>query len=357
VRKELLGVVIVAIVALAGVGLGQSANLMEDPTEEPMLVPDQGPDVPPGDVTTREEAPTHVATRNPVDTELRVFTAGTWQASMDVPEEDFDRVYIEYSSWPNHPDGDPWDRTFSVGVEGAEVLHGTTTRGNFTVYEDLTELDPLFEPGTTVDVTWYIDTWVRGQGIVTDVQFHFLEDPTPSTSDQTRVDAIESPFYLDRIEGAGDAVSGEVSFGDAAPRSAILEVFTSGHGDGEFWYLNAAREPTPPTFEVTIDDEPVGYLEAVPYVYALLGLDGGQVAEAFNQHAWWSGHKALDRAGVHTGVAEIPAYRAEIAPEDLDLLTGNRTVTVTQLDHGGVWPTSVNVLIDEPSPLPATPRR
>jgi len=351
-------VLAIAVAALAGLlaAAGTAGAATADPTEAPLLVPDQGPETPPGDLAAQEEAPWHVAVRNPVDTELKVFTAGVRTTTMEVPDEGFDRVYLEYTSWPNHPNGDPWDRTFSVAVDGAEVVHGTTTRGNFTIYEDLTEKRGLFEPGSTVEVAWYLDSWAD-EGIVTDVRFHFLEDPGEAQAVQagagSAAEAVAPGVFFDRIDGAGDAATGTLELPDEAPEDAVLEVFLSGHGgDGEFWYLNAFQEPTPPTFRVLVDGETVGYVEALPYTYALLGFEGGSVAEAINQYAWWTAHKGLDRAGVHTGVGEVPAYRGHVAAEDLDLLTGEPTVTLEQLDHGGTWYGSVNVLL-EPSPAGA----
>lgn len=339
---RLVALALVLTIVLPSTGMAQ----LTDVTGPPVLVPDQGPEVPP--------ATDPVAERHPVKSSVRTWgDVGVHTHEMTVPDVAFDRVFLEYTSWPNHPNGDPWDRTFSVGVDGTELVHGTTTRGNFSITEDVTEYLALFEPGETVTVLTKLDTW-EDNGIVEDVRFTFHDDPTAPAGDAP-AQAVISPFYFDRLTGPGTTLETTASFPDEAPSSAVVELFTSGHGGcGEFWYTCPGNGATPPTFEIRVDGEPVGHVEAVPYVYALLGFDGDdqagsdseEQAALVNQHLWWSGHKVLDRAGVHHGVGEIPAYRAQLPADLLPLLTGEQTVTVEKVDHGGVWPTSLSFLLE-----------
>jgi hypothetical protein len=263
-------------------------------------------------------------------------------------------LFLYYRSHPNHPGGDPWDRTFAVFLGGvrdaqgawierpSEVLHGTTTRGDFDITEDVTEYASILRDKTRLNVSFHIDSWV-GNGIMTTVRLDFFDDPTAPAGDH-EYDEVVSPF---RFTGVGRApgVTQRVTFPDVPPSRATLELFTSGHGpDGEFWWMTGNAQP--PRFAIFVDGERVGTVHAMPYIYALLGFDGDQLAWTINQHAWWSVHLVLDRLGVHHGVGEIPSYRAEMPAEMLPLLTGDRDVRVVRENHGGSWPTSVNFLLD-----------
>lgn len=338
-----------ALVLIVGFGAAQAGLASQgvdlDPVRTgdeqggPVLVPEQGPDTPPvtepvSRVTAFEE-------------ELWRFTAGTRTNRVDVEDAAWNRVFLRFHSWPNHPDGDPWDRLFRVAVEGTQVLHGTTTRGDFEITEDLTEYATLFS-GDVVDVSVYLDSWV-GAGIFVSAELLFYQEPTAVIGDSP-VDEIRSAFTFRGVSGTSTHTT-TTTFGDEPPERAIIEVFTSGHTqDGEFWYLNALGEPEPPRFQVYVDDAHVGTVHAMPYVYALLGFDGSPTAWLINQHLWWSGHQVLDQAGVYTGVANIPPYRAELPDGLLPLLTGDRTVTLVKETHGGSWPTSVNFLMDHGEP-------
>jgi len=344
-----LAFTIVTIPASAIAELGRADAPPSAPAGPQVLVPNQGTEVPP--------ATDPVDTRHPVKSSLRTFgDIGVHHHEMQVPNEDFDRVFMIYSSWPNHPNGDPWDRTFSAGVNGTEMVHGTTTRGNFTIVEDVTEYSDRFEPGSTVDVITKLDTW-EDNGIVEDVKFAFYDDPKPVTeAAEQPFDEVVSPFYFQTLEGTGDTLNGQnVAFPSDVPDRVVLEVYTSGHGAcGEFWYTCPGNGLAPPSFEIRIDDRHVGTIEAMPYVYALLGLDGNdeegsqseEQAAFVNQNAWWSAHRGLDRAGVHHGVGEVPSYRATVPGDMLDLFTGERDVTIEQTAHEGRWFTSLNVLVD-----------
>ncbi len=301
----------------------------------PVLVPEQGPDTPP--VTQP------VATVSAFEEELWRFTAGTRTSTVELEDVQWNRVFLRFHSWPNHPGGDPWDRLFRAAIDGVQVLHGTTTRGDFEITEDLTEYASLFD-GTAVNVSVYLDSWV-GAGIFVSADLLFYQEPTAAAGD-ARAEAVRSAFTFRGVSGTSTHTA-SLDFGDAPVERATIELFTSGHTqDGEFWYLSALGEPEPPRFKVYIDDEHVGTVHAMPYVYALLGFDGSPTAWLINQHLWWSGHQVLDQAGVYTGVAIIPPYRAELPDGLLPLLTGDRTVTLVKETHGGHWPTSVNFLIE-----------
>ncbi len=302
-------------------------------SDPPTLVPNQGPDVP--------GAGLPVAT---IDALEHHFAWGSYRytVTVDAPDVDWTRAILEFNSRPNNPGGDPWDRTFIVGVQNTEVLHGTTTRGEFTLTEDITNYASLMR-GESFNVWVQSDSWVP-LGHIAAITLKFYNEPAPSVV-RPEYDRVVSPITARGLGGPGSSAAATVDFG-AAPESAVIEFFTSGHGQaGEFWYLEGIQ--TPPRFTIYVDDVPVGQVTAMPYVYALLGFCCGTLWETFNQHAWWSVHQGLDIAGVHHGVGEIPSYRA-VLPDDLAaMLSGEREVKVVKHNHGGYWPTSVNFLLDD----------
>ncbi len=301
-------------------------------SDPPTLVPNQGPDVPGAGfpVATIEAINHHFA-----------WGSYTHRVTVDAPDVTWTRAILEFHSYPHNPGGDPWDRTFIVGVQNTEVLHGTTTRGDFTLTEDITNYASLMR-GDTFDVWVQSDSWVPA-GHVAEITLAFFDEPVPSVV-RPEYDRVVSPITKRGLGGPGSQAVATVDFG-TAPASATIEFFTSGHGQqGEFWYQYGL---TPPQFTIYVDEVPVGKVVALPYVYALLGFCCGAQSEAINQYAWWSGHQVLDAAGVHHGVGEIPSYRAELPADLAAMLSGEREVKVVKHNHGGSWPTSVNFLMND----------
>jgi hypothetical protein len=102
------------------------------------------------------------------------FTAGDRTRAIDVPVPPggaaaWDRVILEYHSWP---EGDPWDRTFSVKVDDIEVLRGTTPRTDFTIRKDITEYSALLPPGEQVGVSAGLDSWVGALHAAVKLEFY-----------------------------------------------------------------------------------------------------------------------------------------------------------------------------------------
>lgn len=298
----------------------------------PLLVPVQGDaDVP--------AATTPVATVHAFVDERFAFTEGVRTRTIELPTG-WDRVVLTFSS---RPDRDPWDRLFSVGIGGANVLQGTTPRAAFTLAKDVTEYAALLPPGGTTTVQLYMGTYVGA--LLGSVRLDFYADePAPALVAPSRasVEPIAAWAYL----AGGSRVGRDVAFGADAPARVTLELRTSGHGgEGEFWYASAP--PRVATFRVLVDGVEVGHATAMPYVYALVGFDGGSI---FNDRVhpamWWTAQQAADAAGVHTGVGEVPAYRADVGSEMLPLFTGARRVELVQDTGGGNWVTSLHVLVD-----------
>lgn len=290
------------------------------------LEAEQGPDAP---------ALLPVASVHAIDAHLHTGLE-TYRANATVPTTGWNRVLLTLRSWPVE---DPWDRTFHVGVENTTLMHGTTPRTDFTTTRDITEYATLLADGTPV-VWSRLESYV-GQGIVLDVTLDFYDDPAFALPASAQV---VTPWMVADLNGAGTYAWANVTFGDRQPSSATLEVFTSGHAAaGEFWWQDVgATAGGPPRFRVYVDDEPVAYLEALPYVYALVGVNQGSPSP---NDAWWTAHAGLDAAGVRTGVGQIPPYRAQMPDDVLALLTGDRMVRIVQETHGGYWPVSANLLI------------
>lgn len=296
----------------------------------------EGPDVP----TTAE--PDAVVTAVP--DERWSFTAGDRTRAIEVPVPPaqpgeplaWDRIEVVYRSWP---EGDPWDRTFSVKVDDVEVLRGTTPRADFTIRRDITEYASLLPPGEQVAISAGLDSWVGA--LHASVKLEFYEDqPAIHPALQTAVVGARGA-----LGGNGSSVQRLVQFPDEAPDRAIVDVYLSGHAAaGEFWYLNGG----PPDFNVFADGTQIATLTAMPYVYALLGFEGGN--NSLHPLMWWTAQKAADQAGVHTGDGEIPPYRAELDAADLALLRGARTIKVVEqtrqvLAGPEYWPISVQFLL------------
>jgi hypothetical protein len=269
--------------------------------------------------------------------------------TIGVPAVAWNRVVLV---WTQHPVDDPWDRTFSASIGGVEVLRGTTPRTAFTIQKDVTEYASLLPPGGSALVEGYADSWVgAGQRVTLTLQFY--DDPSA---------ALVAPpaahvFGVQRMAGMGIGGSGPavpIDFGAAAPASATVEFTASGHGDQEDWFL---YPESPPTFTLLVDGQPIASAVAMPYTYAFLGFCSGPGCTgtpADQQKAslmWWTAQQGADAAGVHTGVGEVPAYRATVAPQDLPLLAGAHTVQVVLAgdalgfaDGSGTWITSAAVL-------------
>lgn len=302
-------------------------------TGSTLMVPQNGPDVP--------TATPPIAVVTAFDSDTWSFTEGARTTSVNVPEGDWDRVLVMLQVTPA---GDPWDRLVMVSLGGVEVLHATTPRTDMTLKRDVTAYTSLLPPGGTVDVSVYHGTWVGAMRIT--VKLEFYDDPATAPLVDAPADLAVGPVRFQHLGGDGSQRAATVTFPDAAPTRATIEIFTSGHGpDGEFFYLS--DRPTPPTFRVYVDGVEVAHATALPYVYALLGFSGNSlVNNALHQGMWWTAQQGLDVAGVHTGVGEIPPYRAELPAEVLPLLTGAREVKLVQEGGYGSWVSSLNLLLD-----------
>ena len=172
-------------------------------------------------------------------------------------------------------------------------------------------------------------------------EFH-LDEPTAPLF--TRAKGALGAFAFAYIDGDGKEKRAPVTFPKAAPAAAYVDITLSGHSQtGEFWFLpTGGNSPEPRIFHVLVDGVEVGTVVAMPYVYALAGVGGGN--NSVHPVAWWTAQQALDVAGVHTGVGEIPPYRIEIAPDQLPLFTGKRVVRVVQENGGPTWVTSLRVV-------------
>ena len=313
----------------------------------PMAAPDkQGPKVP--------AATAPVAVVTPLENiEFSCAQGGTRSATFDVPAVSFDRVLLVFSI---DQDGDPWDRLAAVAINGVEMLRVTTPRTDFSVTKDITEFASLLQPGQTATAS--IDSGSYVGRMLETVRIEFYSGELTSAVSRSKADGVVSSLLWRGLGGNLSSASANTDFGASAPASSDVEITLSGHGqNGEFWWQSG--QP-PIAFHIFVDGKEIAVAKSMPYIYALLGFGNANANTACagpgtsstgdlaHPLMWWTAQRALQEAGVHLGVGEIPPYRASIRAEDLALLSGGRTVTVVQ-EGGGTggqnWPTSVSFLL------------
>jgi hypothetical protein len=247
---------------------------------------------------------------------------------------------------------------FGVAIDGVEVLRGTTPRTAFTVRKDITEFASLLPPGGTAEISLMSGSFV-GRLLETVRIGLYTHEPTAVVARNPASEVVPS-FLWQTLSGAGATIDATATFG-SRPRSASVELTLTGHGQsGEFWYLD---NPIPRAFHIFVGHREIAVARSMPYVYALFGFgnanantacDGpgtSALGEATDPVLWWTAQRALDLAGIHTGVGEIPPYRARVRRSDLHLLAGLRQVQVVQQGGGSPgqhpqnWITSLSFLI------------
>lgn len=305
----------------------------------PLALPPQGPDVP--------FALPPVATVVAFDHNSFSYEEGPHVATITVPSAAWNRVNLVFTGTPR---GDPWDRLFSVGIAGFEVLRGTTPRTEFTVEREVTEYAALLPPGGQVPISVFLSTYVAVQQA--SVTLEFYDDPLGLVL--APHDAAIPAWHYRFQGGHGSAQRQVVDFGPTAPTAAIADIYLTGHGSEEFWFLGGyitAPQTKPRYFHLLVDGREVATVAALPYTYAFLGFAGadgtmGPQQQLIHTAAWWTAQQGLDLAGVHLGVGEIPAYRAVLRAEHLALLQGARTVELVQENGGGFWVSGVGFTLD-----------
>lgn len=253
------------------------------------------------------------------------FTETERYRTVSMPDVDADRIVLTVTGVPSS--GEPWDRRLGISVGGVEVLRAITPRTTFTVRRDLTRYAAVMPAGADVVAGIESGSWVGGQWWEYTVTLDLYVDEPTAAAVEAAADAVVGTHRWAHTSCSGDAATRTVTFGATAPSSATLEITISGHGQsGEFWYINDGRRPR--IFHVLVDGVEVGTAVALPYVYALAGVEGGN--DDVHLLVWWSAFHAMDVAGVHTGVGEIPPYRATVEAQHLASLTGTRTVSIVQ---------------------------
>lgn len=307
----------------------------------PLGVPQEGPDVPtatpPDVVVVAFEDEYWHNTEGPRTHFIKVPLPPTG------PGTGWDRIILNYRQYPSQDPAqqDPWDRLCSAGIAGVEVLRCTTPRTDFTLRKDVTEFARLLPLGQLVGIIANTGSYDQpqfyqgGQWVTLWLEFYNTEPtkalvPSPAT--------VVPGWYHRHMCANGVPLAATVAFPTQAPSSAIVEVTLSGHGSEEFWGTLDPR-----AFRLYVDGQELAQVVTFPYKYANYGYYGA----AYTQHPleWWTLHQALDIAGVHTGVGEIPPYRAPVLPEHLALLAGNRTVELVGENGRCYWPASVSFLL------------
>lgn len=254
---------------------------------------------------------------------------------------EWDRVILELTDVPSNDE--PWDRVFSVVAGSVELLRGTTPRAAMTVRKDVTEYLPLLGRGGPVRFTTSVGTYVGSHQVSVRLEF-YAGEPRITAPAAGVVGAIATAgIEPEHAEAQRHTAVAKTRFPATAPKGATVELTTTGHlQGGEFWYLPDRGSTTPPVLHLFVDGTEIATAHAAPYVYALVGFEG-QNGTA-HPLMWWTGQKELDALGVHTGVGEIPPYRADLPAESLALLKGTRRVEV-KVDGKGLWITSVTFLL------------
>jgi len=327
---------LLATVALVPAASALVPPLDHLPSQVPVGVPQEGPDVPtvmvPVVVTAFQD-------------EHWAFTEGGRTHLIQVPASPtgaWDRIILSYREYPStNPDTqDPWDRLCSAAIAGVEVLRCTTPRTDFTLRKDVTEFATLMPPGATVGVTANTGTYAGdGQWVTLKLEF-YANEPTKYAVSQPASHVVPAWYYRGICAG-GNPVTTTVTFPAQAPDAATIEVTLSGHGTDEFWWQSLEQ----PVYHVLVDGQEVGQVFVAPYVYAFIGFYGGDYS--WHPLMWWTVQQVADLAGVHTGVGEIPPYRITMSPLDLGLLTGTRSVTLVGENGSCYWPSSVTFLLND----------
>jgi hypothetical protein len=299
----------------------------------------QGPDVEP---TSAPDASVTVLDKAAFSFGLKPPTLSrTVARRLPAPATQWDRVILELTDVPSADE--PWDRVFSVVVGSVELLRGTTPRAAMTVRKDVTEYLPLLGRGGVARFTTSVGTYVGSHAVSVRLDFYAGEQRITAPATQVVGAFATAGIEPEHADVRRRTAFAKTRFPATAPASATVELTTSGHlQGGEFWYLPDRGSTTPPVLHLLVDGTEVATAYAAPYVYALVGFNG-QNGTA-HPLLWWTGQKALDGLGVHTGVGEIPPYRAALPASSLALLTGSRRVEVT-VDGKGLWITSVTFLL------------
>lgn len=269
--------------------------------------------------------------------------------TIDVPAGEWERVVLEMTVTP---DGDPWDRLAAVAIGGAEVLRATTPRTEMTLRKDITAYAALLPSGGQADVSLLLSTFVGALLGSVHLEFYAAEP----TSIAARAPAEVTPVALwGGLTGNGSTIMNDVALPDAAPSSAEVELTITGHNGAEFWFQQGWQ---PRIFRVFADGVQIAEARSFHYTYAFVGFGGngdpydtcagprtGETGDTLHPVMWWTAQRALDAAGVHQGVGEIPPYRAIVEPDLLPLLTGARTIEIRQVGPSATWITSASLLL------------
>jgi hypothetical protein len=299
----------------------------------------QGPDVEP---TSAPDATVTVLDKAAFSFGLKPPTlVRTVARRLPAPAPEWDRVILELTDVPSKDE--PWDRVFSVVVGSVELLRGTTPRAAMTIRKDVTEYLPLLGRGGVARFTTSVGTYVGSHSVSVRLEYYAGERRVTAPAAGVVGAFATAGIEPEHADARRHVAAARTRFPATAPHGATVELTTSGHlQGGEFWYLPDRGSTTPPVLHVRLDGVEIATAHAAPYVYALVGFEG-QNGTA-HPLLWWTGQKALDAAGVHTGVGEIPPYRVDLPAATVALLKGSHRVEVT-VDGKGLWITSVTFLL------------
>ena len=287
---------------------------------------------------------------------------------------------------------DPWDRLFSVDVDGVEILRGTTPRTAFTVRYDVSPYARLLSGVHTVTVHlanyWeaqYSDCGTASGDFVN--QWHQVSvafDVTPGAPPANAPSAFVAGWHLALLENPG----GDPGCADANPDSidaaapvtipaggfthATFYGYITSHNCEEQWFLNPlpTQTGTPlgtcaPAMVVAcarrkthllIDGHEAASWFPKPYTYAFQGEVGGETPIArlngtplagttLHQLQWWTVQKLENQHGVYTGVGVIPPYVVDLTRYLGRLRAGTHTIEL-RIDGGdSYWITSGELLL------------
>ena len=257
----------------------------------------------------------------------------------------------------DRPDGDAFDRLFTVEVDGVEMFRATTPRVDYTVRWDVTPYLSLLSGGTHRVFVREESYLGRGHYVSLDVLLHEAKKTPPSVAD-----AIAAPFnYAHLGPRSGGGCGGNLADVNlnyaahvdetrpfevpAAPvKSATFYGYLTPHGCEEFWYSTV--RPTP-VRRVTLSIDGAAFADFVPtpYTYAFVGGDPNDPTwNAVDSVAWNTVQPVLADNGVYTGTGAIPPYTFDVTDVVRGLAPGTHELSIRVENGNGVWVFSGQVL-------------
>ncbi|MHB8511763.1 MAG: peptide-N4-asparagine amidase [Actinomycetota bacterium] len=311
---------------------------------------------------------------------------GYTSSTVTIPQGSWSSVTVNFSDVPVC---DPWDRLFTVDVDGVEILRGTTPRTAFSVHADVTQFSQLLA-GTHTYTAHLENYWEQqysdcgnsasGQWHQVTVSFDFTNGAAPAGLPS----AFPVGWHRDILQNPGGDPGCAATNPDGIDSTKTIQIpsgtfthaafygFVTSHNCEEQWFLNptpngptATSGPVPNTCSpdmlvacaqrhthLLIDGTEVGSWNPFPYSYAFVGFVGGETpgsgplpGTTQHQFMWWTAQKTLNENGIYPGVGVIPPYVLDLTSALSKLTAGDHSIEI-KIDGGdSYWVTSGELLL------------